>query len=121
VSDFGEYWKSIARGRHFRIRAIAHGERQGAIAACQKLVTDRGGAILDFKLFSNLSMSLLVEAKGKELVTMLEGMREMGWSPESTPDAETIAAATTPLEGTIQLTFAGGDGALKQIIPAVPG
>jgi hypothetical protein len=54
-----------------------------------------GGYVLDFKAFSDLSLNLLVESSG--------------------------SGAEERLEGTVQLTFPDGDGALAHPQPAVPG
>ena len=61
----------------------------------------RRGDILDFKMFSNLSLNLLVE---------LEAPREA-----------LLARAGERLEGTLLLDFPDGDGELVIPLPRVPG
>ena len=120
--DFGEYWRHRARGRHFRVRVVTHGDRNEVIQHCQDAVAARGGDILDFKEFSNLSLNCIVEISAGSLVELIDHLIGKGWNVETMPDRQTLLAA--PIirrEGTLQITFAGADGERRVPVPAVPG
>ena len=120
--DLGEYWKSIARGRHFRVQAVARERRELAIARAEDAVRLHGGDILDFKMFSNLSLSLIVEMTGGGVAALVDSLASRGWQVEVDPGREALAArAGDRLEGTLQVTFPEGDGELAIPVPAVPG
>jgi hypothetical protein len=120
--DLGAYWKSIARGRDFHLRAVARRPRAEAIAAVEEAVQRRRGDILDLKLFSNVSLNLLVELDGSGLAGLVDELAALGWPVEVEPDREALAGRTVDrLEGTLQVTFPEGDGELAIPLPAVPG
>jgi hypothetical protein len=120
--DLGAYWKSVARGRAFRLEAVARERRELAIARAQEAVRRQGGDILDFKMFSNLSLNLVVEMTGAGVAALVESLREAGWQVGVDPERDALAArAGDRLEGTFQVTFPEGDGELVIPIPAVPG
>jgi hypothetical protein len=120
--DLGEYWKTIARGRDFHIRAVVREGRDRAIDLAKDAVSRNHGDILDFKMFSNLALSMIVEMNGSRALSLLESLVAMGWDVDVDPDCEALALrATDLLEGTFQLTFPDGDGELAISLPAVPG
>jgi len=122
IEDLGPYWKTVARGRHFRLRAVAREPRPAAISRLEEAVQRHGGYILDFKAFSDLSLNLLVESSGSAVVALADSLVALGWPVEVEPDRVTLAAsAAEQLEGTVQLTFPEGDGSLAHPQPAVPG
>jgi hypothetical protein len=120
--DLGAYWKSIARGRDFGIRAVARRPREEAIARVEAAVQRRRGDILDFKTFSNLSLNLIVELDGSAVAGLVDELAALGWPVEVEPGREALAGrAGDRLEGTLQVTFPEGDGELVIPLPAVPG
>jgi hypothetical protein len=117
-----DYWKRVARGREFHVQAIAREVREAAISRTEALVQRHGGDVLDFKMFSNLSINLIVEATGAGVVAVVDGLQALGWYVDLEPTRELLLErAADRLEGTLQLTFPEGDGALKVTTPAVPG
>jgi len=118
--DLGAYWKSVARGRSFRVEAVARERRELAIARVEEAVRRQGGDILDFKMFSNLSLSLMVEMAGGGVVALVDSLGALGWQVDPGRDA-LAAGAAGRLEGTVQVTFPEGDGELVIPVPAVPG
>ena len=117
-----DYWKRVARGREFHVQAIAREVREAAISRTEALVQRHGGDVLDFKMFSNLSINLIVEATGAGVVAVVDGLQALGWNVELEPTRELLLErAADRLEGTLQLTFPEGDGGLKVVTPAVPG
>ncbi len=122
IGDLGPYWKAIARGHHFRLQAVAREPRTAAISRLEEAVQRHGGFILDFKAFSDLSLNLLVESSGSGLVALVDSLVALGWPVEVEPGREALGArAAERLEGTVQLTFPEGGGALAHPQPAVPG
>jgi hypothetical protein len=120
--DLGSYWKSVARGRDFRVQAVAGERRDTAIARAQEEIQRQRGDVLDFKMFSNLSLSLIVEMSGDGVAGLVDSLVALGWSVEVEPDRDALAArAADRLEGTVQVTFPEGDGELSIPLPAVPG
>lgn len=120
--DLGAYWKSVARGRAFRLEAVARERRELAIARVEEAVRQQGGDILDFKMFSNLSLSLIVEMGGGGVVALVDSLGALGWQVEVDPGRDALAVrAGDRLEGTVQVTFPEGDGELVIPVPAVPG
>ena len=117
-----DYWKRVARGREFHVQAIAREARELAISRTEALVQRHGGDVLDFKMFSNLSINLIVEVTGAGILAVVDALQALGWAVELEPARELLLArGADRLEGTLQLTFPEGDGALKITTPAVPG
>jgi hypothetical protein len=120
--DLGAYWKSVARGRDFRVQAVAGERRDSAIARAQEEIQRHRGDVLDFKMFSNLSLNVIVEMSGAGVAALVEALEASGWSVEVEPDREALAVrAADRLEGTLQVTFPEGDGELRIPLPVVPG
>jgi len=120
--DLGAYWKSIARGRDFHVQAVARGRREEAIALVEETVRRRRGDLLDFKMFSNLSLNLLVELDGAAVPDLVDDLVALAWPVEVEPGREALSArGSDRLEGTVQVTFPEGDGALVIPLPKVPG
>ncbi len=121
-SDLGEYWKRVARGRDFRIQAVARGGRDQAIGLARDVISASRGDILDFKMFSNLSLCLIVEVTAARVPALAAALAALGWGVEVEPDPAALAGrGGEPLQGTVQLTFPEGDGRLEIPTPAVPG
>jgi hypothetical protein len=120
--DLGAYWKSVAGGRDFRVQAVAREPRGEAIARAEEAVQRQRGDILDFKMFSNLSLNLVVELSGEGVLTLVDALVAQGWGVEVHPDRAALAQrARDRLQGTFQVTFSEGDGELTIPVPAVPG
>lgn len=120
--DLGAYWKARAGGRELSIRAIAREPRVSAIPRAEDAVHRHGGDVLDFKMFSNVSLNLLVELDGAGAVALADGLASLGWHVELDPDRAALASrARDRLEGTFQVTFPEGDGDLVVRLPNVPG
>lgn len=121
--DLGAHWRRVARARDFRIRAVVKESRDRAIDHGKDAVLRHRGDILDFKMFSNLSLCMIVELEGgARVLALLDSLAALGWDVDVDPDREAIARrAADLLEGTLQLTFPDGDGELEVPVPAVPG
>lgn len=118
-----EYWRSIARGRQFSVRAVAREPRDRAIPRVEAAVQAQGGFVLDFKMFSDVSLNLIVELSAPGVVALVDGLAGLGWPVEVEPAREALAAqpAGGTIEGTVQVTFPEGKGEHVIPTPAVPG
>jgi len=120
--DLCGYWKSVARGRDFRVRAVARERRETAISRAEEAVQRQRGDVLDFKMFSNLSLAMIVELSGGGVAALVDSLAALGWGVEVDPGRDALVArADDRLEGTFQVTFPEGDGELVIPVPAVPG
>jgi len=120
--DLGAYWKSVARGKDFRVQAVARERRELAIARAEEAVRAQRGDVLDFKMFSNLSLNMIVELSGGGVLALFDSLAALGWHVEVDPDRDALAGrAAERLEGTVQVSFPEGDGELTIRTPAVPG
>ena len=120
--DLGAYWRTRLGGRDFRLRAVAREPRAAAIPAAEEEVRRRRGDVLDFRMFSNLSLNLLVELDGAAVPDLVDDLVALAWPVEVEPGREALSArGSDRLEGTVQVTFPEGDGALVIPLPKVPG
>lgn len=122
LAGLPELWRSAYRGRHFHVRTVAREPRGAATARAEALVQARRGDVLDFKMFSNLSLNLLVELEATAVVDLADALVALGWPVELEPPREALLArAGERLEGTILLDFPDGTGELAIPQPKVPG
>lgn len=122
LAGLPDLWRSIEKGHHFRLRAVAREPRQAAMARAEALVQAHRGDLLDFKMFSNLSLNLLVELPAEALVALADDLAALGWPVELEPQRQSLLArAGERLEGTFLLDFPEGDGELAIPQPRVPG
>lgn len=117
-----ELWRTLYRGRGFKLRAVARETRTAATSRTEGAVLARHGDILDFKMFSNLSLNLLVELEATAVLDIADELQGLGWPIELEPPREALRArAGERLEGTLLLDFPEGDGELVIPQPRVPG
>ncbi|MCM2334315.1 MAG: hypothetical protein NDI82_10255 [Anaeromyxobacteraceae bacterium] len=117
-----ELWQTLFRGRGFKLSAVAREPRTDATARVEGAVQGRRGDILDFKLFSNLALNLLVELEAAEVVGLADELEARGWPVELDPPRPALLArAGERLEGTVRLDFPEGDGELVIPLPRAPG
>ena len=122
LAGLPDLWRSIYNGRHFHLRTVAREPRQAAVARAEAAVQARGGDVLDFKQFSNLSLNLLVELEVAGLLSVADELTALGWPVELDPPREVLAAQPAArLEGTLLIDFPDGDGELVVPLPRVPG
>jgi len=117
-----ELWQTLYRGRGFTLRAVAREPREAATARAEGAVQARRGDILDFKMFSNLALNLLVELEAAEVVGLADELAGLGWPVDLEPPRQALLArAGQRLEGTVLLDFPEADGELVIPLPKVPG
>lgn len=99
--------------------------RPAAIQALEAACQARGVSILDFKAFSNLSLAVQFEASAQALPAAAADLSAGGFLLAASSREELALLAAAPgdaeIQGTLQVTFAGGDGSMEVIVPAVPG
>jgi hypothetical protein len=117
-----ELWRNRYRGRGFKLRVAAREPRAAATSRAEGAVQARRGDILDFKMFSNLSLNILVELEAAAVVGLADEFEGLGWPVDLEPPRATLLArAGERLEGTVLLDFPDGDGELVIPLPRVPG
>lgn len=117
-----ELWRTRYRGRGFTLRAVTREPRAAAIARAEGAVQARRGDILDFKMFSNLALTLLVELDAAEVAVLADALQGFGWPVDLEPPRQALSAlAGERIEGTVLLDFPEGDGELVIPLPKVPG
>jgi hypothetical protein len=117
-----ELWRTLSRGRGFKLRAVAREPRADATARAEGAVQARRGDILDFKMFSNLALSLLVELEATAVVGLADELQGLGWPVDLEPPRQALLARSGErLEGMVLLDFPEGDGELVIPLPKVPG
>jgi hypothetical protein len=117
-----ELWRTRYRGRGFKLRVVARETRAAATSRAGGAVHARRGDILDFKMFSNVSLNLLVELDAALVVGLADELEGLGWPVDLEPPREVLLARTGErLEGTLLLDFPDGDGELVIPQPRVPG
>ncbi len=100
------YWNAVCRDD--RIKAISH----------ISVIASRYGTILDFKKFSDLEMSLLVEVEPSRMAAMhaeLSKVMALGGDPPGHPDAASDILVF------VHIAFTRGKGDLALEVPDVPG
>jgi hypothetical protein len=101
---------------------VAREGRTAATSRVEAAVLARRGDILDFKMFSNLSLTLLVELEAPAVVGLADELEGLGWPVDLDPPREALLAlAGERIEGTLLLDFPDGDGELVIPLPKVPG
>jgi hypothetical protein len=95
----------------------SHHERTAAISAIQEIVA-KYGSIVDFKLFSDLALALVIEVDGNKIDALHQDL-----SRELQMDAIPVEEVQSSTESTIlfNITFGKGTGNMKQTIIEVPG
>ena len=103
--------------RNIFLSEFTREDRTGAIAEIEKIINPFG-FIIDFKPFSDISLSLVIEAQESNIDPLYDALTRY----LHMEDFERLNS-TSPQERTIYLsvTFTNAMGNLKNEIPAVPG
>lgn len=122
-ANFKDYWRKVSRGRGFTVETVAREPRDAAIPRLEAAVQAQRGFVLDFKMFSDLSLAMIVELDGPGVAALVESLRALGWPADVAPPPEALAARPSggTIEGTVQVTFPEGKGEHVIPTPAVPG
>lgn len=119
--DLAAYWKKVAHAQDFHVRAVVSQRRDSAILLGKHAISRNGGDIVDFRMFSNLALSMIVEVEGGRMLSLVDSLVALGWHVDVDLDREALAERTSDLlAGTFHLTFPECDGKRATPAPAVP-
>ncbi len=97
--------------------AYTNQERHEAITATQNVIS-KFGSITDFKPFSDISLSIIVEIEARKLTDLYKALKEI----ISIDDHEKLHSdSTKEVNLYLNITFTKATGKLRTEIPAVPG
>ena len=98
-------------------KAYSNDERHSAIDKIQSVVS-KYGDIIEFKFFSDISITLIIEIMESKIGKLNDELRDI-----LTIDKYDYYDSTSQIERTIYLniTFTKGTGNLKIEVPSVPG
>ena len=107
------------------LQGVTSGSRHLIIEAAREAITDAGGWIVDFHIFSNLALSLIFELDPDRLDRLLDHFEQIDirLSDESREAAQRLVTTGDQDDVRIlfNLTFQQGDGDLRIPVPAIPG
>jgi hypothetical protein len=107
-------------------------ERNGVVSDLQEAIRAVGGWIVDFSLFSNISVCIVFTTAAHRLAGLLEALKETGVKLEAKGLAATeaiaqqaaaagVAAELPEFSCTLQVTFIHSDPDLRREVPSIPG
>ena len=99
--------------------------RDEAIEVLQKLAQENNISILDSRMFSNLSLVVQIEGTIARFIALTEGLAKSEFRIDGSSKVEMDKVALQDgklvVSGTLQVSFAAGDGNLVIPVPEVPG
>lgn len=99
--------------------------RDEAILALQELTQKSDFSILDCRIFSNISLVLELEGTTSGLLSLCSALLNISFKIEAASQDQLTQLkrenSDSLVLGTIQVTFATGDGSLVTPVPMVPG
>jgi len=117
-------------GRKFlQLNATSRGPRHQIIELAKDAITASGGWIIDFRLFSNLSICINFELPFDQVGRLRDALAEidMRLSDAGFQTLEALAGITNQdgqpaeLMGSLQITFIHDDPDLRIPVPMIPG
>jgi hypothetical protein len=125
-------WRINMTSKFLRIIGYAKGDRSHMISALRDLINENGGWILDFKLFSNISICINFEISAKNVERLRMALLEnnVQLSDESSAllmdfcnqlDPSDELSEAPGVMGAIQVTFIHNEPDLRIEVPAIPG
>lgn len=118
---------------YFRINCSTKGDRHRIISISQALVSQSGGWITDFKMYSNISINLNIAIPINKIQVLFENIKGneelelMRGSEESLVELIGKISASDEYDldedatGTFQITFIHNEKDLRIPLPQVPG
>jgi hypothetical protein len=104
---------------------VTHTRRDCAIHQLEEICHAGSVFILDFNMFSNLSLTRQFEADAAALQSTIDELLRHGFTIQVECQAAIASlrdlASDAKTIGTLQVTFANEDGSLRIPVPAVPG
>lgn len=103
--------------KRFFYTAISREDRLSAIPQLEECI-NRLGAIVDFKFFSDLSISLIVEIEERNIKPLHEQLQKL---LDISDHMEPVSASEQECMLLLNITFSKGTGDMLVAVPAVPG
>ncbi len=104
--DLGAYWRKVARAQDFHVRARVNQQRDTAMLFAKRSISRNGGDIVDFRAFSKLALSIIVQVDRGRLSSLVESLVALGWVVDASLDREALAGRPDEkLAGTFRLSF----------------
>jgi hypothetical protein len=104
--DLGAYWRKVARAQDFHVRAMVNQQRDTAMLFAKRSISRNGGDIVDFRTFSKLTLSMVVQVERGRLPSLVDSLVALGWDVDVDRDPEALAErASENLAGTFHLSF----------------
>ncbi len=97
TGDLGTYWRKVARAQDFHVRAVVSDPRDDAILLFKDAISRSGGDVLDFRTFSELELSVIVEVQGGRVLSLIDTLVASGWDVDVDPDGEVLRRFATAL------------------------
>ncbi|AHM57622.1 hypothetical protein EAL2_808p01160 (plasmid) [Peptoclostridium acidaminophilum DSM 3953] len=118
--------------KFIRLNSSTRHERHTVIAHAREAISKSGGWILDFKMFSNVSINIVFQMALGDVGKLEHALEqvEIKLYPESIDALEGFVQIANELPrkkleneifGTLQITFIHSEKDLKIIVPSVPG
>jgi hypothetical protein len=111
------YWESINKREYFYWTGICSADRLHGMSQVEKCILNFG-FIVDYKFFSDLSMSVIIEIEERKMEALYEELAKvisLSDFDKFNPDSEKECTVL------FNITFTRGTGDLQNEIPAVPG
>jgi hypothetical protein len=115
-----------------RLDGITRADRHDMIARVSRAFAESGASILDFKMFSNVSLSIIFELPARRVgefsaalaatgLRLSAGSRELLAARQGLHGGAGGAARQTELSGSLQITFIHREPDLRIEVPPIPG
>jgi hypothetical protein len=116
-----------------RLSGITRDDRHEMISRVQRAFAESNGSIIDFKMFSNVSLNILFEVPARRIGELSAALPATGlrlsaesrelladWHKRFGEDAEG-ASGQTEIAGSLQITFLHNEPDLRLEVPPIPG
>ena len=118
-----------------RLNGFTRDERHEMIARVQRAFAESNGSIIDFKMFSNVSLNILFELPARRIGELANALSATGlrlsaesrellvdWQKRYGEDATADSAfVQTEVAGSLQITFLHHEPDLRLEVPPIPG
>jgi hypothetical protein len=115
-----------------RLNGVTRDDRHDMIARVSRALAESGASVLDFKMFSNVSLNIIFELPARRVCEFSDALAATGLrlSAESREllaehqrlyGGEADTARQTELSGSLQITFIHHEPDLRIEVPPIPG
>jgi hypothetical protein len=103
------------------LHAVTLGERRAATVALREAFVRSSGFILDVHLFSNVSLNVEFEIPKVHVRALILRLDAARIKLDAESRTRLFGVGTTPVSGTLEVTFLNPEPELRREIPKVPG